>query len=123
MPDNASLIDNHRTACLCDVGQDDYVAATAIAADGTEHLVLAARAAIGDLDVVYDPTCSVVAHEQLGPLPLDVVKRIAVASRTHRCGRRTKSGTPCRTPVAHPGATCAWHRTAAPHDANRKATP
>jgi hypothetical protein len=29
--DNASLIDDSRTRCLCDVGRDDYLAATAIA--------------------------------------------------------------------------------------------
>jgi hypothetical protein len=28
-----------------------------------------------------------------------------------RCGRRTKSGRSCRTPVARAGDTCAWHRT------------
>jgi hypothetical protein len=113
MPDNTSLIDNDRTACLCDVGQDDYVAATAIAADGTEHLVLAEQASINDPTVVYDPTCSDVAHEQPGPLPLDVVKRITIAERTHRCGRRTKSGAPCRTSVTRAGDCCAWHRTRA----------
>ena len=108
--DNASIIVDARTICLCDVGRPDCLAATAIAADGTEHLVLARVDAIGS-HVGYDPTCSAVDHEQLGALPLEYVRRITVSSRTHRCGRRTKSGAPCRTPVARPGDTCAWHRT------------
>jgi hypothetical protein len=87
--ENASLIDDSRTRCLCDVGRDDYIAATAVAADGREHLVLAQTEAIGDPDVTYDPTCADVAHEQLGALPIEVVRRITITVRTHRCGRRT----------------------------------
>jgi hypothetical protein len=45
-----------------------------------------------------------------GELPIEVVRRITIASRTHRCGRRTKSGQPCRVPVQHAGDTCSWHR-------------
>jgi hypothetical protein len=31
-------------------------------------------------------------------------------SIAHRCGRTTKAGAPCRTPVVHPGAACGSHR-------------
>jgi hypothetical protein len=110
---DASLIDDARTRCLCDVGRDDYIAATAVAADGSEHLVLARCDALGDENVRYDPTCAHVSHEQLGPLSLEFVRRITAARRAHRCGRRTKSGAPCQSPVARAGDTCAWHRTGA----------
>lgn len=110
MPDNTNFIDNRRTAYLCDVGQPDYIATIALDTDGAEHLVLAQQTAIGDPNVTYDVGCAAAAHEQLGPLPLDVVKRITISSRTHRCGQRTKAGTPCRTPVHRHGETCAWHR-------------
>jgi hypothetical protein len=106
----ASIIDDARTTCLCDVGRPGYIAATAITAEGREHLVLAELNAIGDEHVLYDPTCTDIAHEQLGPLPLEFVRRLTISRRTHRCGRPTKSGTPCRTPVTKPGDTCARHR-------------
>jgi hypothetical protein len=83
MNEHADIIDRRRSAHLSDVGAPDYDAATAIAPDGTEHLVLAKRSIIGDLSAGYDPTCEDVAHEGLGPLPLDVVRRIAVSQRTH----------------------------------------
>ena len=108
---NANLIDDCRTRCLCAVGRDDYIAATAVASDGTEHLVLARCDALGDENVRYDPACTDVAHEQLGALPLEFVRRVTISQRTHRCGRPTKSGAPCRTPVARPGDACGWHCT------------
>ena len=108
--DSTSYIDNSRTTCLCDVGRPDFLAATAIAADGSGHLVLAQVDAIGSPDIGYDPTCSAVDHEQLGALPIEYVRRLTVTRRTHRCGRRTKSGVPCQSPVARPGDACGWHR-------------
>jgi hypothetical protein len=108
-----SIVDDSRTRCLCDVGRDDYIAATAVAADGSEHLVLASCDALGDDNVTYDPMCTDVAHEQLGELPLEYARRITVSRRTHRCGRPTKSGAPCQAPVTRPGDACGWHRTEA----------
>jgi hypothetical protein len=35
-------------------------------------------------------------------------------SIAHRCGRTTKAGAPCRTPVVHPGAACGSHRPTPP---------
>jgi hypothetical protein len=108
------IIDPDRTACLCDLGRPDYLAATAVAADGSEHLVLARCDALGDETVRYDHTCAAAAHDQLGALPIEYVRRITISRRrTHRCGRRTKSGTPCQTPVTRPGDACGWHRTGA----------
>lgn len=115
--DKAAIIDEEHSACLCDVGQPDYVAATAVDPDGTQHLVLARQDAIGDLAVTYSTTCAGVAHEQLGPLPLEYVSRITITRRRqrgHRCGRRTRSGTVCRMRVSQPGAACEWHRTTTP---------
>jgi hypothetical protein len=48
------------------------------------------------------------AHEDIGPLPLDVRRRISPVAR---CGQPTRSGAPCQAAVAHPGATCTRHRT------------
>lgn len=109
--DETNLIDDDHSAHLCDVGQRDYLAATVVRADGSAHLVLAQRDAIGDLDVRYDPDTAQAPHEQTGPLPLKYVRRLTISARTHRCGRRTKSGSPCRTQVARPGDACTWHRT------------
>jgi hypothetical protein len=101
-------IDPDRTMCLCDAGNPDYLAATAVAADGTEHLLLAQCDGIGDESVRYDFTCADVAHEQLGVLSPRWAARVALAPL--RCGRRTKAGTACRTQVARAGGACAWHR-------------
>lgn len=112
MTDNGSIIDPDRWCCLCDVGNPDYAAAVAIAADGTQHFVLAHRDSIGDPDVVYASSCPAAPHEQRGDLPLEYVRRITIASRrTHRCGRRTQAGRPCRIRVPAEGQACEWHRT------------
>ncbi|CAM3074281.1 hypothetical protein BST27_30825 [Mycobacterium intermedium] len=114
MTDNAGhLLDYDRSVCLCDVGQADYFAATAVTAGGDEHLVLARRAAIGDPTACYDSSCRDVAHEQLGALPLEYVRHITVSRRTHRCGRPTQAGRPCRIRVPAQGQACEWHRTKA----------
>jgi hypothetical protein len=108
-----SFIDAVRSACLCDVGAVDYVAATAVAADGGEHLVLAHREGINADTAVYDATCRDVAHEQGGALPIEFVRRLMISRRTHRCGRRTQAGRPCQIRVAAEGLACEWHRTKA----------
>lgn len=108
---HGDFIDPDHTACLCDVGNPDYVAAIAIGPDGDQRLILAKRDAIGDPDVRYDPNSVGVAHEQLGPLPLEFVRRITISSRMHRCGRPTKTtGRPCRIEVSRPDQPCGLHR-------------
>lgn len=115
--DSANIIDDERTVTLGDVGQPDYLAAVAVDLNGREHLVLADRNRVGDLEATYAAHCPDVSHEQLGPLPLAVVRRIVIASRRSRstqlCGRPTKSGQPCQIPVASHGQACGWHRTGA----------
>jgi hypothetical protein len=111
---NTSYLDDDHSSCLCDVGGDGYAAATAVAADGSTHLLLAQVDAIGDDRVTYDPTCQGAAHEQTGPLPLEFVRRLTIARRRgNRCGRRTKSGTVCRMRVSRAGDACDWHRSGA----------
>jgi hypothetical protein len=109
--DRTSLLDDDHTRCLCDVGGDGYIAATAVADDGSTHLLLARVDAIGNSDVTYDPTCQDISHEQLGQLPEHVTRRMRAAP-IHRCGRVTKTtGRPCRIEVARPGEPCGLHRT------------
>lgn len=112
MTDHPNLIDPDRTVCLCGDGLPGYAAATAIAPDGTEHLLLVESASIGDERVRYDHTTAHARHEQPGPLPDGVQHRVWQVS-AHRCGRPTKSGAPCRTPVARVGYACSRHRAKA----------
>lgn len=46
-------------------------------------------------------------HEQLGPLPAKYAEQVGAAPR---CGRATRSGSPCRRTVRKYGAACAQHR-------------
>jgi hypothetical protein len=107
-----SVIDPARSTCLCDVGRPDYLAATAVAADGSNHLLLAHVDDIGDESVTYNHRCPDAPHEQPGPLPPQWGSRVLLARL--RCGRPTKTtGQPCRIEVTRPGAPCGLHRTAA----------
>jgi hypothetical protein len=101
-------IDDARTACLCDQGLPGWHAATCVAEDGCHDLVLANAEWVGDGRYTYDPTTPQAPHEQPGPLPPRWRDRVQLAPL--RCGRRTKSGTSCRTYVARPGDACGWHR-------------
>jgi hypothetical protein len=110
--DTRTYIDNLQSSCLCDAGLPSYIAAVLVAADGRQDLVLVHEELLGDERHTYNYTVPEAAHERVGPLPLEFVRKITISRRTHRCGRPTKStGAPCRTPVARPGDTCAWHRT------------
>ena len=82
--DDFDIPDVARSARLSDVGLAGYVATVAVSADGTEHLVLAHGAALGDPRVRYDPDTLDALHEQCGPLPLEYVRRVTITSRTHR---------------------------------------
>lgn len=120
--DRTSLIDDDRSACLCDAGLPGYVAAVAVAADGRTDLVLANEELVGDDRHTYNHATPEARHEQLGPLPLEYVRRITINNRRlrgHRCGRRTKSGTVCRMRVPNPGDACEWHRTSSTERTNR----
>lgn len=109
-------IDSTRSACLCDAGAPDYLLGIAIGADGQEDFVLIHQSVVGDENHTYNRTTPEAPHEQIGPLPLEYVRRITISRRTHRCGCPTKTtGRPCRTPVVRPGDACGWHRTEARH--------
>ncbi|ORV91198.1 hypothetical protein AWC11_11370 [Mycobacterium interjectum] len=82
--DETDIIDPHRSVHLYDVGAADYAAATCVSADGSGHLVLVHRDALNDPDVRYDPHCADIAHEQLGPLPIDCLRRLTISFR-RRC--------------------------------------
>jgi hypothetical protein len=103
-----NLLDETRSACLCDQGLPEYLAAVAVSPDGTEHLVLVERDSLGDDDVVYDSNCRNARHEGLGKLPREF--RDAVWGDVLRCGRPTATGKPCRARVAEPGGVCGMHR-------------
>jgi hypothetical protein len=103
------LIDPARTACLCDVGDHDYAATVAVDHDGNETYWLIHKELLGEDGV--DHGNEQPPHEQLGPLPLDYVRRITISRRRYtRCGRRTQAGTPCKIRVDRPGQACGWHR-------------
>jgi hypothetical protein len=78
------LIDGRRSCFLADVGGAGYVAAVTVSAAGSEYLVVAHIDSLRDDTAGYDAACSDVVHEQLGALPLEYVRRIAIASRLRR---------------------------------------
>ncbi|BBY35885.1 hypothetical protein MMAN_58010 [Mycobacterium mantenii] len=77
-----AIIDHRRSVALCDVGSH-YIAATVIDSDGIDYLMLASPDDIGTC-TLYDPTCVLAVHEQVGKLPLEYVRRIAVSRRGGR---------------------------------------
>lgn len=79
-----NYVDQARSVVLTDAGLADYLAATVIDEDGGEHLVPADFRVIGEPNVLYDASCATAVHEQLGPLPIDYVRRMAISQRTHR---------------------------------------
>ena len=83
-PDRRGIVDKARSASLADVGgAAGYEAATVIDHEGNAHLALILRSAVGNLASVYDPGCTDVEHERDdGPLPLDIMRRIAIARPT-----------------------------------------
>lgn len=105
------LVDTERSACLGCVGLPGYAACVLVRAAGSIDMVLVEEDRIGDPDYTYNRDTPAAPHEQPGPLPLEYVRRITASHRQHRCGRTRKSGGRCRTPVAHPGDACTWHRT------------
>ncbi|OMB93209.1 hypothetical protein [Mycobacterium colombiense] len=114
------IVDRARSACLCDVGLPAVDASVCVDEDGSTTFVLIDATRLGDERFTYNPTTPQAPHEQLGPLPIEFIRRIAIARRRHlttghttHCGRRTKSGTPCRIPVMFLGEACHWHKPAA----------
>ena len=100
--------DPDTTVCLCDAGLVGWEAVEVITPDGGRHLLLANPDAINDC---YRSTADVAPHEETGPLPASVRRRLAAVQP--RCGRPTRRGSRCRAPVTRPGGACSWHRTRA----------
>lgn len=82
--EHTDFVDVARSACLCDVGAPEHVAATVVSADGSTHLIFAKREGLGDESMLYQPDCPHVVHEQLGELPLEFVRRLTISQRTPR---------------------------------------
>lgn len=85
MTDNCSgggIIDGPRSVPLHDVGGGNTLAATLVGVDFTCLAILDAER-IGD-GTPIDAHCRGVRHEQVGKLPIEYVRRIAVSQRTHR---------------------------------------
>jgi hypothetical protein len=77
--DSFDILDASRSASLGDVGMPGYHACTVIGPDGDERLVLANLYALNDPSVRFSTNS--VEHEQLGELPIDYVRRIAISRR------------------------------------------
>ena len=103
------IIDFERCACLCDAGQHDYFAAVAVDRDGKDELWLVSIDALNRDGADHgDPEPD---HERLGRLPRRIHDRIWPPKTSGpRCGRRTKTGRPCRNFVDEPGTACMFHR-------------
>lgn len=83
--DRTAIVDDRRSCFLDDVGQPDYGAACVIDSDGTSGFVLALYAGLNNPDVRY--RCGPApAHEELGPLPLPILRRLVEVTRAHRNG-------------------------------------
>ena len=76
--DRRAVIDHRRSVSLRDVGGGNFAATVAIDGAGVEYLLVVFSGHVGS-SIVYDPSCSTVAHEQLGELPAHVVLRIGRA--------------------------------------------
>ena len=78
--DGFAIVDRHRSADLDDVGGRGMTLAVAVDAAGAEHLGVVERRTFGDRTTGF--SLGSPEHEQLGPLPLEVVKRVVAAQRT-----------------------------------------
>jgi len=81
-------LDLTRSASLGDVGLPDYLAAATVNSNGDTGLVLVRRDRIDDPAATYSAACAQAPHEQLGPLPLEFVRRLTAS----RGRQRTEGG-------------------------------
>lgn len=100
------IIDNDRSAHLCDVGGPGYLVCVTVDSDGVEAMWVV------DLDqhdrpdgVCGNPNQE---HERVGRLPGGWRERIW--GELARCGRPTAAGQPCRRMVSALGEPCTQHR-------------
>lgn len=93
-----------RETCLDDVSSaDDIHVAEVVNPDGSMAFwVLGFEGEPQGLTAIPD-------HEQVGPLPWRVVRRLASLPEAGRCNAPTKAGTPCRKSATG----CPFHRATA----------
>lgn len=103
------LIDPVTEQWLVDDGLPGFTLAEVIDSKGNASLWLIDRDQLG-IDGT-DHGDEEPAHELLGALPAPWIGRIRAAPI--RCGHRTRSGAPCRIPVASQGLPCGLHRNEA----------
>ncbi|OBH35399.1 hypothetical protein A5692_11620 [Mycobacterium sp. E342] len=77
------FVDDARSALLHDVGGDAYGAAVVCNPDGSTDLVLAWLPGLNNPEVPY-AAGPAPAHEQPGPLPIEVLRRVVETTRRHR---------------------------------------
>ena len=103
-----SLVDDQRSASLCDCGSPGYMAAVCINPNGDEAFWLVS------LDENVECPRSGNAeqpHEKVGRLPGHLQERIW--GDAIRCGHPRRNGVPCRHRVREPGQVCGFHSTRA----------
>lgn len=83
-----------RETCLDDVSDDDLHVAEVVNPDGSM--------AFWVLGFEGEPQglTGIPSHEQLGPLPMPIVRRLASLPEAGRCNAPTKAGRPCRKSAA-----------------------
>ena len=85
LPDDAdqiAIVIDDQSAWLDDVGCSEYAAATVCHPDGSAGLVLAWLRGLDD-DTPYQPGPAP-EHEDLGPLPIPIMRRLVEVTRAHR---------------------------------------
>ncbi len=82
--DGFDRLDPRRLARLGDVGLPGYVAAVVVDCDGETNLMLARVDAINDPAATYNAGCPDAPHDQLGPLPIEYVRRLTISRRRRR---------------------------------------
>lgn len=100
-----SVVDWQRTACLCNNGAPDLVAAVCVTPTGGEALWLVSRTELDSDDPTHGSPNQ--PHERAGRLPRHIRERIW--GDELRCGRTRYDGQPCRHRVKEPGQTCRAH--------------
>lgn len=89
-----------------------YVASVCVTPDGQTVLWLLAHQGEIGYDDTFGCACRDCAPHEIPDCSIPGRMRAVLDRPTQsRCGRPRLDGHPCRTPVAHPGLVCHWHRT------------
>ena len=83
--DQTAIVIDASSCWLDDVGCSEYAAATVCHPDGTTGLALAWLRGLEDPNVRYRPgPAPPPEHEDLGPLPIPILRRLVEVTRQHR---------------------------------------